>query len=493
MTLKRLPLLLSFLLILVVAGPSTARAQPIHTGFVDNAAFYNVDPETGRGWLEKARGIGAKYIRINVYWDTIAPAERSSGFEPADPGSPGYDWDLLDQSIKSTVENDMVPILMAFNAPRWAEGPNRDPFARAGSWKPDPEQFAAFGKALARRYNGTHPDPYQPGSDLPKVKYLQAWNEANLVQYLNPQAENGRITSPGRYRELLNRFSGAVKSVSPDVQILAAGLAPLGGPIGVSTAPLRFLRRMTCLRPTLKPKAKCEGFIKADILDIHPYTTGGPTHKALGSKDNVALGDLAELEATARAADRYRKIRGAKGQTRLWATEFSWDTRPPDPGGLPMWLAKRWTAEALFRMWDAGISVMTWASIVDAPSPDSELLWGYPGHAGFYFHALNPADARKKGSYQAFRFPFVAFRTARGYRFWGRTPDSKGGKVRIQQNSGSGWRSIVKVKANRYGVFTRRIRARNRTGRVRAIYAGTTAIPFSLKNVPDKYYKPFGG
>lgn len=483
---RRPPLLLGFLLMLAAAVPIPANAQPFHTGFVDNAAFYNVDPATGTGWLEKAKGTGAKYIRINVYWDTIAPVERPSGFDAADPNSPGYDWGLLDQSVKSTVQAGLVPILMAFNAPRWAEGPDRDPSSRLGSWKPDPDQFAAFGEALARRYSGTD-------SDLPKVRYLQAWNEANLLEYLSPQAENGRITSPDRYRELLNRFYGAVKSVSPDVQVLSAGLAPLGGPIGISTAPLRFLRRLTCLRATLKPKPKCEGFIKADILDIHPYTTGGPTHKALENKDNVALGDLAELEATARAADRYRKIRGAKGRTRLWATEFSWDTRPPDPGGLPMWLAKRWIAEALYRMWDAGISVMTWASIVDAPSPDSEQLWAYPGHSGFFFHAVNPADARKKGSYQAFRFPFVAFRTARGYRFWGRTPNSNGGKVKIQQDSGSGWRSVVKVKANKYGLFRRTIGARNRTGRVRAVYAGSTAIPFSLKNVPDTYYKPFGG
>jgi len=490
---KRITLLLSLLLLLVFAGPSPANAQPFHTGFLDTDAFYNVDPAIGSAWLAKANEAGAKYIRINVYWDVIAPAERPPGFEPADPNSPGYDWDLLDQSIKSTVENDMVPILMAFKSPRWAEGPNRDPSARAGSWKPDPEQFAAFGKALARRYNGTHPDPYQPGSVLPKVKFLQAWNEANLVQYLNPQAENGRIISPGRYRELLNRFYEAVNSVEPDLQVLAAGLAPLGGPTYEATAPLRFFRKMTCLQSTLKPKPGCDSFARADIVDIHPYTTGGPTHEAGEDKDNVALGDLPELSATVKAADRYRMIRGKTEHTRLWATEFSWDTRPPDPGGLPMWLAKRWTAEALFRMWDAGISVMTWTRLVDESSQSSKLLWGYTLQSGFYFHALNPADARKKGSYQAFRFPFVAFRTAGGYRFWGRTPTSKGGKVRIQQDSGSGWRSIVNVKANRYGLFTRTIRVGNRTGRVRAIYAGTRSIPFALKNVPDMYYKPFGG
>ena len=152
---------------------SFAAAQPFHTGYVDNAAFYNVSPTVGHEWMKKARANGTGFVRLNVYWDTIAPSVRPENFDPTDPADPAYDWGLLDQALKSARANRLTPMLMAFLAPSWAEGPNRHPDARMGTWKPDPAEFAKFGKALARRYNGTFPDPTSPGSTLPKVRYFQ--------------------------------------------------------------------------------------------------------------------------------------------------------------------------------------------------------------------------------------------------------------------------------------------------------------------------------
>ena len=493
---KRWAFPIAALLALVLAAPSSA-ARPFKTGFVDNHAFVFSEPGTANGWLGKARKSGASVIRLNVHWSSVAPANRPAGFNPSSPASPGYNWSIVDQSVKAVVNNGMIPILMAFQAPKWAEGPGRDPnldeSAYPGVWKPNPVQFGAFGKALAHRYSGKFPDPVNPGSKLPRVNYFQAWNEPNLNYYLAPQERGGKVVSPNLYRPLLNKFYEAVKSVAPNAQVLAAGFAPLGPIKDVAVAPLAFLRQLTCLSPALKVRRGCKSFIKADIYDQHLYTSGGPTHKA-GGVDEVALGDLPKLRRTLRAVDRYNRIKGKFKRTKLFSTEFSWDT-VPDPGGLPMGLAKRWVAEALFRMWQSGISVMTWQGIVDQayPAPGEEWLWKYTVQSGFFFYATEPRKADKKGSYTAFRFPFVAFKGPRGIRIWGRTPGSKSGKIRIQQNWGTGWRRVLVVKANKFGVFSRTFRSRKKTGRLRAIYGNSISIPFSLKRVPDQYFRPFGG
>jgi len=489
---------LIFLLTALIAGSfSAATARPFHTGYLDNNAFYSTDSDTANGWMKNARKSGATFVRLNVHWSSIAPKTRPPGFKPFLPDSPGYDWSLLDQAIRLTRANGLTPIVMAFEAPKWAEGPNRDPNlderSHPGVWKPNPDQFAAFGRALASRYNGRHPDPVNPGSSLPKVRYFQAWNEPNLNYYLAPQAEKGRIVSPNLYRPLLNRFYTSVKSVSPDAQVLAAGFAPLGSMKNVAVAPLEFLRKLTCVTKNHKLRKGCSSFIKADIYDQHLYTSGGPTHKA-GGPDEIALGDLPELRRMLKAVDRFNRIKGKFKRTKLFSTEFSWDTAP-DPGGLPMGLAKRWVAEALFRMWQSGISVMTWQGIVDQayPAPGDEWLWKYTIQSGFFYYATEPNKAVKKGSYTAFRFPFVAFKVPRGIRIWGRTPNSKGGKIRIQQNRGSGWRRVLVVRANKFGVFSRTFRSRKKTGRLRALYGASNSVPFSLKRVPDRFVRPFGG
>lgn len=50
--------LLSVLSLVVLALPSESQARPLHTGFVDNVAFYDVSPDVGNLWLKRARHAG---------------------------------------------------------------------------------------------------------------------------------------------------------------------------------------------------------------------------------------------------------------------------------------------------------------------------------------------------------------------------------------------------------------------------------------------------
>src|SRR6266542_5089552 len=83
---------------------------------------------------------------------------------------------------------------------------------------------------------------------------------------------------------MVNQFAEAVKSIHTDNLVIAGGTAPFGH--DVNMAPLRFMRDLLCLSPSLEPT--CKETIHLDIWAHHPYTSGGPTHHA-NSPSDVSL------------------------------------------------------------------------------------------------------------------------------------------------------------------------------------------------------------
>jgi hypothetical protein len=302
------------------------------------------------------------------------------------------------------------------------------------------------------------------------------------------------LLSAGLYRDLINAFSAGVKSVQLSNLVLAAGL----GPIAVKSytvGPMRFARALLCMEGRKHPHpapGDCGGGVHFDIFAIHPYTTGGPTHR--GGADDVELGDLGKLKALLKAADRAKRIKGKYRHTPLWITEFSWDSKPPDPGGLPMKILSRWTAEALHDAWRAGVSRFFWFSLRDGGRepgvPYSQTL-----ESGLYFRGPTLKRDRPKQVRRAFRFPFVAEPGRRGLSFWGRTPSGRRGKVKIEALRGGRWRGLAVRSADKNGIFQgtlRNLYGRDRKGAVRARFAGETSVRFSMKPVRDFHQPPFG-
>jgi hypothetical protein len=150
---------------------------------------------------------------------------------------------------------------------------------------------------------------------------------------------------------------------------------------------------------------------------------------------------------------------------------------------VPTPLHARWTAEALYRMWRAGVSVVTWFLTRDQPIRRS------PYQSGLYFR-----DGRPKLSRQAFRFPLVAFSSGGRVLVWGRTPWGRPGRVIVQQKTSRSWRSVAFASANEHGIFSRRLAIAPR-GRVRARLADGSAasVPFSLGRPRNCYVNAFGG
>jgi hypothetical protein len=259
--------------------------------------------------------------------------------------------------------------------------------------------------------------------------------------------------------------------------------------------PLRFTRELLCMRghERFRPApGDCGGGVRFDIFAIHPYTTGGPTHE--GGKNDVQLGSLWRLQALLRAADRAGRIKGYFPQTPLWITEFSWDSNPPDPGGLPMKIETRWAAEALHTAWRVGIETFFWFSLRDFEREPGEPSY-VSIESGLYFRGPTVAEDKPKEVLYAFRFPFVAYPRKTGLHFWGRTPSSKGGKVTIQVWKGGHWRKVFTLRADKVGIFRGRVRTgygRKRSGAARAVFNGQSSVPFSMRPVGDFPHPPFG-
>jgi hypothetical protein len=180
-----------------------------------------------------------------------------------------------------------------------------------------------------------------------------------------------------------------------------------------------------------------------------------------------------------------------RAPVRFWVTEFSWDTSPPDPKAVPATLHARWVAEAMYRMWQAGVSLVVWFQLRDEPPPPN-----YDFQSGLWFRGGGGlATDRPKPALAAFRFPFVAFSGRRGIDFWGRVPASAGANVELYvAGRNARYRRVLRVRANGVGVFAGRFRAPAGAKAVRARLAGssTWSRGFSLTRPPDRTVRPFG-
>jgi hypothetical protein len=333
--------------------------------------------------------------------------------------------------------------------PEWIDGPNKPASILDGVWNPNARAFGAFAKAVAVRYSG-HYKPLGARTALPRVKYYQAWGEPNLNDHLAPQwvRKHGHwvAQAPVIYRRLLNAFYTSVKSVHRSNLVITAGTAPFGDPPGQGRmAPALFVRDLLCLTRKFK-RTRCPTKAHFDILAHHPYDFGGPFQKAY-NRDDVSLPDLWKLIRPLHAAERLGTVVPKKSKP-VWITEFSWDSRPPDPHGIGLRRRARWIEETFHELWHEGVSAIAWYLLRDQPP--------IPSYATTYQSGLYFVGGRKKPGMEGFRFPFVVSRVGKRYAVWGIAP--RRGKVLVQERGRHGWRTLVRFHPRAHQIFTRTIR-----------------------------------
>ena len=399
------------LLFCLLASPAQA-ARPFDTGFFDDFS----KPER----LEDASRAGSSVVRVSVSWQGVA---RTRPAAPRDPADPAYQWAAVDATVAAVQARGLTVLLSLDRAPTWAEGSGR----RAkniltGSWKPSARAAGDFVEAAARRY--------------PSIRFIQLWNEPNLDYYLAPQWRKGKAFAPVRYRQMLNAAYAGLQRAGTGAKLVTAGTAPYGDPErgGHRIMPARFWRIV------LQRK------VRFDILSHHPYAIDGPRRRAL-NRDDVAIPDMHKLTRLVRAAVRSGRLLPRK-RKRFWVTEMAWDSKGPDPYGVPLARHARWLADAFFVLWKQGVDTVTWYQTRDAAPVPS---YAATNQGGVFFR-----DGAPKPAARAFAFPFSCERRGSRTVVWGKAPTSGG--VEIRRDG----RLVRRLSAGANRVFTATVAGRGR-------------------------------
>jgi hypothetical protein len=438
---RRLTITIAMFVAAAVVAP-TADASSRQLLVMQDDAQVRSAPSTT---LAEFAGLGADVVKINLYWDEVAPKgkHKPSGFDGANPGS--YAWGSYDTAVQAILAQGLQPYLsLGGHAPEWATHGR----GRAGTMNPSAKEFRLFAQAAGQQYPGVH--------------IWSIWNEPNLYSWLGPQRSKGTPLSPSIYRGLyLAGYRGLKDAGHLGDKILLGELMPRGGSSPDKVRPLEFLREMACLdrnyrqiRGSAAKKRGCRkiGRFPTAGIAYHPYTPPAGPHVREG-RDDAAIGQLSRLRATIDALARRGKL---PRRLPIWITEFGYQTNPPDPTQ-----GARLTKAAAFMDESEWISfrnprVASYSQYTlfdDPPRPGSGPLRWSSWQAGLHF--LN--GKKKPHVYDAFRLP-VFVRTLSANRvevFGGRRTLSSGTAQIESKTSGAGYRSLGSAELNQAGYFRR--------------------------------------
>ena len=400
--------------------------------------------------LDLLRRLGVDYVRVSVYWRSLAPSPTSRArprdFHGASPTAyQASAWAPYDAIVRDAKARGIgVYFTLTGPAPDWAEGMGAPkPPAPQGVWKPTAAAVGEFVRAVGTRYSGRYTPPGE-SSPLPPVSFWSIWNEPNVGQAnLAPQAIDGsRIdTSPAMYRALLSAGWSALHATGHGADTILIGeLAPDGQTIGNVPGnfgymvPLRFVRALYCVNSSLRPlrgtaaaergcpttSAVSKSFVRenpalfqASGYAVHPYLQGraAPTTSTRYEPDYANSAALPKLERTLQTAT------GDYGQSRrflLYDSEFGYLTDPPLRSGAPPALA------AAYENWAEYIS---WRNPLIRSFDHYLLVDPAPGGPSQFFSGLEFFNGAPKATYAAFRMPIYlpVTRASAGHRLqvWG--------------------------------------------------------------------------
>jgi hypothetical protein len=444
---NRLTITIAMLLAAAVSAPAAEASTRQLTLMQDDAHVRGATAAT----VAEFDRLGVDVVKINLYWDEVAPGGRRkpARFDGTDPAD--YDWSNYDSAVQAIRARGMRPFLsIGGRGPRWAVQ-NK---GRKGTYRPKASEFRRFAEAAGRRF--------------PDVHIWSIWNEPNLYSWLSPQRRKDRTPlSPSIYRGLyLAGHAGLRASGHRGDTILLGELMPRGGTSPRKVPPLEFLREMACLnrnyrqyrgRAARRRNCRKVGRIPTSGLAYHPYTPAGGPHVP-EQRDDAAIGQLSRVRRTLDALARRGKL---PRRTPIWITEFGFQTDPPDPFQASLKRAagfmdeSEWIAFRNPRV--ASYSQYTLRD--DAPRRGSRFVKWSGWQAGLRFR-----DGRAKpGVYKAFRMPlFVNSRGPNSVEVFGALRPASGGTARVESRPpGGSYRLRGSIRLNRAGYFRRVLRVRN--------------------------------
>jgi Cellulase (glycosyl hydrolase family 5) len=248
-----------------------------------------------------ARQLGVTRLRVNVLWSySMYPQFYEPRHKPANIP---YQFQVLDQLVDEAANHGIrVQFSLTGPAPRWA----RPKASINQAWyKPNTKEFGKWAGIVAEHFAG-------------RVDRYSIWNEPNWKTWLGPLK-----SAPALYRSLYTRAYAAIKKADPRATVLIGETSPNARP-GLSTAPLDFLRKVTCVNKKYKRAHNCPK-LKADGYAHHPYDFRHAPNFQYPGADNVTLGTLSRLT---KALDKLRKSGALRtpsgGRMPLYLTEYGY-------------------------------------------------------------------------------------------------------------------------------------------------------------------------
>jgi hypothetical protein len=432
------PLVLIATLVAALVLPATAGARSSQfTIFEAPRELLSDDAALRAQTLDEIQSFGVHWIRVVLYWQSVAPDPDSASvpsFDERDPSAyPGFG--RYDRAIAEARARGMrVLLTVSGPVPRWATHDRDDHVTR-----PSPTRFERFMTAVGRRYRD-------------QISYWAIWNEPNHPDFLAPQyAAHKRPVSPGIYRHLVQAADRGLRASGNGSDRMWIGeTAPRG--TGKAVAPLTFLRGALCLTSSYHKRPSCRK-LPGDGWAHHAYTTASGPFFVPPSRNDVTIGVLGRLNSALARAGRAHAIR--KGMP-IYLTEFGIQSYPDRISGVSQ------ARQAEYRAISEQIAyrnarVRGFSQYLmrdDDPVPGA--LTDLERYGGFE-SGLRTSDGAAKLAYASFRLPLVASRGRSRTSLWGLVRPATGRtRVRIEyRNAGSSaWRYLKSDTTNRDGYWS---------------------------------------
>ena len=195
-----------------VASPSSAPSRALVTAVDDPMAFSGPKAYIA---LARTRGAGAESQRSSCM-DQVAPGgrQRPAGFDAIDPEDPAYRWDGFDALVKTTVKQNLEPLVIILNAPTWANLRPRPGTSPTGTltlerWPTLPRRP----RDATAAPSGPAPGPLL--ASLERAELLPPPRAAVQHAALAAVRRSSRLLSPDIYRAMVNSFADAVHERPP--------------------------------------------------------------------------------------------------------------------------------------------------------------------------------------------------------------------------------------------------------------------------------------
>src|SRR3954454_18102794 len=296
--------LLALMLTLALATGITSSAQAgkgMEIAVQDDPVLFQGLYSTPQVGIALAEKLHASRIRVNVVWSYVVGRKAAKARKK--PKKLKYNWSGFDLLIANAAPSGIkVQLVLTGPAPAWATGNHR-----VGPVKPKAKYFKQFASAAAKHFKG-------------RVDRYSIWNEPNHRAWISPIKSGPRI-----YRSLHIAGYSAIKRADRGAQDLIGETSPFAlGHGRNATAPLKFLRGVTCANKRYK-RAKGCGTLKTDGYAHHPYDFDHkPTYRYPG-KDNVTIGVLGRLTSALSKLQKARLLTTpAGGVPDVYLTEYGY-------------------------------------------------------------------------------------------------------------------------------------------------------------------------